>query len=830
VGIVAQHGISRRTVLQVAGGVVAGSALPLGAARVAGAEVAPLADIGVSVFPFPLSQVSLLDSPFRANMNRTLSYLSFVDADRLLHTFRLNVGLPSSAQPVGGWEGPDVELRGHSTGHLLTGLAQAYANTGTAAFKTKGDSIVSVLAQCQARANTAGFNTGFLSAWPESMIDRVENQQSVWAPYYTLHKIMAGLLDMYLLTGNTQALDVLTRKTAWVKFRTDRLSATQIQNMLRTEFGGMNEVLTNLFAVTGNADHLTVARRFDHAQIFDPLAANQDRLAGFHANTQIPKIIGAIREYHQTGDTRYRTIAVNFFDIVTRHHSYVIGGNSNGEFFQQPDAIASQLSDSTCETCNTYNMLKLARQLFFTNPSRVDYLDYYERGLYNQILGQQNPNSSHGFVAYYQPLRAGGIKTYSNDYNNFTCDHGTGMESHTKFADSIYFFAGEALYVNLFIPSVLTWSGRGITVRQDTTFPDQPSTRLTVTGSGHIALRIRVPSWSTGTQVRLNGVVQNVAVTPNTFLTLDRNWVSGDVVDVSVTPSLTFESTPDNSAMRAAKYGAIVLAGEYGTNNLSTMPTLDTASLRPDPSVPLRFTGSASTGSVSLIPFFRMHGQRYTVYWMTNVPPPPVFVAHYQFNETSGTTAADASGNGKTATLAGGTSWVAGRNGGAVNLNGTDGHVRLPNGMMAGANDFTIAGWVRLGTVSTWSRVFDIGSGTGGYLFLTPRSSAGTARFAITTNGAGGEQQINAPSALPANAWTHVAVTLAGNLGVLYVNGTEVARNSNLTLRPGNLGSTTQNYLGRSQYGNDPFLAGQLDDVRIYSRSLSASEIRTLAT
>jgi DUF1680 family protein len=821
--------ISRRSLLQLAGMTVAGSALPL-AAPVTAAALRP--DVGVSVFPFPLNQVSLLDSPFRANMTRTLSYLSFVDPDRLLHTFRLNVGLPSSAQPVGGWEAPDVELRGHSTGHLLTALAQAFANTRDTQYKTKGDAIVGVLATCQSRAGAAGFNTNFLAAWPESMIDRVEAGTSVWAPYYTLHKIMAGLLDMHLLAGNAQALDVLTRMASWVKFRTDRLPASQIQTMLRTEFGGMNEVLTNLYAVTANPDHLTVAQRFDHAQIFDPLAANQDRLAGFHANTQIPKIIGAIREYHQTGVDRYRAIAANFWDIVVNHHTYVIGGNSNGEFFQQPDQIASQLSDSTCETCNTYNMLKLTRQLFFTNPSRVDYLDYYERGLYNQILGQQNPNSSHGFVAYYQPLRPGGIKTYSNDYNNFTCDHGTGMESHTKFADSIYFFAGETLYVNLFITSVLNWLQRGITVRQDTSFPDVPSTRLTMTGSGHIALKIRVPSWARqGTQLRLNGVVQNVTATPNTFLTLDRNWASGDTVELSLSPALSFESTSDNVTVQAVKFGGIVLAGEYGTNNLSTMPRLDTASLRPDPATPLRFTGTASTGAVSLVPFFRMHGQRYTVYWQTtNVPPPPVFIAQYLFNENSGTTAADATGNGRTATLAGGTSWVAGRNGGAVSLNGTDGHVRLPNGILAGAGDFTVAGWVRLGTVGTWSRIFDIGSGTGAYLFLTPRSSAGTARFAITTGGAGAEQQINGPAALPAGAWTHVAVTLSSNLGVLYVNGAEVARNAGITQRPGSLGSTSANYLGRSQYANDPFLNGQLDDVRLYSRALSTTEIRALAS
>jgi uncharacterized protein len=830
VGVVAQYGISRRTLLQLSGGAVAVSALPVGWSP-ASAEVMLRPDIGVSVFPFSISQVSLLDSPFRANMNRILAYLSFIDADRMLHTFRVNVGLPSSAQPVGGWDAPNVELRGHSMGHLLSALALAYANTGTAAYKTKGDYLVNQLAVCQGRASAAGFNGGYLSAYPETFIDRVEARQTVWAPYYTLHKIMAGLLDMHLLTGNAEALDVLVRKAAWVKFRTDRLSATQIQNMLDTEFGGMNEVLTNLYAVTENPDHLTVARRFDHAEIFDPLAANQDRLSGYHANTQIPKIIGAIREYHQTGVERYRMIAANFWDIVTRHHSYAIGGNSNGEYFRPSDQIAGQLSDSTCESCNSYNMLKLTRQLFFTDPSRVDYLDFYERTLYNHILGAQSPNAPRHQHTYFVPLRPGAIKTYSNDYNNFTCCHGTGMESQAKFADSIYCFAGETLYVNLFIPSVLNWSQRGITVRQDTTFPDQPSTRLTITGSGHIALKIRVPSWARqGTQVRLNGVVQNITVTPNTFLTLDRTWVSGDVVDVTVSPAIELESTPDNSAVRAVKYGAIVLAGEFGSNNLATMPALDPASLRPDPAVPLRYTATASTGAVSLIPFFRMHGQRYTVYWVTNAATPPVFVAHYPFNETTGTTAADVTGNGRTATLAGGTSWVAGRIAGAVSLGGAGAHVRLPNGIMAGVNDFTVAGWVRLDAVTTWSRLFDFGSGTGGYLFLTPASSAGTARFAITTGGAGAEQRIDAPTALPAGVWTHVAVTLSGNLGVLYVNGIEVARNTNLTLRPGALGGTTQNYLGRSQYSGDPYLSGQLDDFRIYSRALPAAEIRGLAT
>ena len=606
--------LDRRTLLRAAGLVPAGVALGVTGAVPAAAAARP--DTGVSVYAVPLTAVSLLASPFRDNMARTLAYFDFVNADRLLHTFRLNVGIASTAQPCGGWESPDTELRGHSTGHLMSGLAQAYANTGTASYKTKGDYLVSALAACQAAAPGRGYHAGYLSAFPENFFDRLESGQSVWAPYYTIHKIMAGLLDQYLLAGNGQALTVLTNMAAWVKARTDPLSTTQMQNALRTEFGGMPEVLTNLYQVSGNADHLATAKRFDHAQILDPLAANSDQLSGFHANTQIPKIIGAIREYHATGTTRYRDIARNFWDIVLGHHTYVIGGNSNGEYFKAPDRISTELSDNTCEVCNTYNMLKLTRQLFFTDPTRADYMDYYERALFNQILGEQDPNSSHGFVTYYTPLRAGGIKTYANDYNDFTCDHGTGMESQTKFADSIYFYSGETLYVNLFIASTLTWPGRGLTVRQDTTFPAASTSKLTITGSGHIALRIRVPSWTTGMTVKVNGATQTVTAQPGSYLTIDRTWAPGDVVDLTVPAALTFPRANDNATIGAVQYGAIVLAGEYGSTDLGgNLPTLQTAGLTQDPANSLHFTGTASTGAVSLIPFSKMHHQRYTVYW-----------------------------------------------------------------------------------------------------------------------------------------------------------------------------------------------------------------------
>ncbi|MEV0268075.1 beta-L-arabinofuranosidase domain-containing protein [Hamadaea sp. NPDC050747] len=818
--------VTRRTLL--ATGVAAGVAATTGPLLTGEPGYAARPDTGVSVYPFPLSAVTLLTGPFLANQGRTQAYLKFVDADRLLHTFRLNYGLSSTATACGGWESPTTELRGHSTGHLLTGLAQSYANTGDAAFKTKGDYIVGVLAQCQARATTVGFNTGFLSAFPESFIDRVEARQSVWAPYYTLHKIMAGLLDMHLLAGNAQALTVLTAMAAWVKFRMDRLTQTQRQNMLDTEFGGMNEVLANLYQVTGDANHLATAQYFDHAEIFDPLASNTDALNGYHANTQIPKAIGAIREYHATGTTRYRDIAVNFWDIVVGHHTYVIGGNSDGEYFKAPDRIAGQLSDSTCEVCNSYNMLKLTRQLFFTNPARLDYLEYYERTLWNQMLGEQDPDSAHGFVTYYTPLRAGGIKTYSNDYNDFTCDHGTGMETHTKFADTIYFHDNaNTIFVNLFVASTVNWAAKGVTIRQDTSFPESNTTSLTVTGNAAFTLKLRVPSWATGATVTLNGTA--VAATPGTQVAITRTWTTGDVVAMTMPMALTRSAAPDSATTQAVKIGPIVLAGAYGTTNLSALPTLNPSTITAT-STPLQYTATASTGTVTLLPFYKMHHQRYTVYWnISSTQPLPEFVAWYKFDEASGTSAADATGNGKTATLSGGTAWVTGRSGNAVDLNGSTGYVTLPSGILAGAAATTIATWVRIDTLSTWSRLFDFGSSTSVNMFLTPRSSSGTARFAITTSGSGGEQRINAPAALPTGAWTHVAVTLNGAVGILYVNGAEVARSTGLTLTPASLGSTTANRIGRSQYA-DPYLDGAVDGLRLYSRALSASEIAALYT
>lgn len=323
-----------------------------------------LPKVPIKAYAFDLKDVRLLEGPFREAMLRDQKYLLSLDPDRLLHNFRVTAGLPSSARPLGGWEAPDVELRGHSLGHFLSACALMYSGAGDEQLKSKGEAIVAELAKIQQALQSRGFTPGYLSAFPEEFFDRVDSARRVWAPYYTIHKIMAGLLDMYLHCGTAQAFDVLLKKADWVRFRVDRLSDEQQQRALDTEFGGMNEVLANLYAVTGNAEHLRTARKFDHRAVFDPLARGEDRLSGLHANTQIPKAIGAAREYELTGEKNYYDIATFFWKRVAQHHSYVIGGHSDGERFFPIENFSRHLGASSTETCNTYNMLKLTRRLF----------------------------------------------------------------------------------------------------------------------------------------------------------------------------------------------------------------------------------------------------------------------------------------------------------------------------------------------------------------------------------------------------------------------------------------------------------------------------------
>jgi len=627
------HSLSRRHLLQVAGataiGAAAGTVIDRGTADSA---VPPVrSDIGVSAFPFELGQVRLTSGRWMDNQTRTLSYLRFIDVDRLLYNFRANHRLSTQgAAALGGWEGPTFEFRSHSQGHFLSAWAQAWAVLGDTTCRDKANYMVAELAKCQANNAAAGFNTGYLSGFPESDLNTVETGVRRGVPYYCIHKTLAGLLDAWRYIGNTQARDVLLRFAGWVDWRTGRLSFTQMQTTMRIEFGGMNAVLTDLYQQTGDGRWLTVAQRFDHAAVFDPLAANQDQLNGLHANTQVPKWVGAAREYKATGTTRYRDIATNAWNICINAHSYVIGGNSQAEHFRAANAIAAFLAGDTCEACNTYNMLKLTRELWLLDPNRVAYFDYYERALLNHLIGQQNPADGHGHVCYFTPLNPGGRRgavgpvvgggSFSTDYNSFWCCQGTALETNTKLMDSIYFFNGTTLSVNLFVPSVLTWTQRGITVTQTTSYPASDTTTLQVTGnvSGSWSMRIRIPSWTSGATISVNGVVQSITTTPGTYATLTRSWTSGDTVAVRLPMQVAFRASNDNANVVAVTYGPVVLSGNYGNTSLSSLPALTTASVTRTSGTALTFTATANGSTVSLLPFYDAHGHNYAVYWSAN--------------------------------------------------------------------------------------------------------------------------------------------------------------------------------------------------------------------
>ncbi len=597
-------------------------------------EIEPV--IEVEAEPFNLKQVRLLEGPFKEAMERDARYLKGLEPDRLLHNFRVNAGLPSAAEPLGGWEKPDVELRGHTVGHFLSACALMYASTGDEELKTKADRIVVELAKCQ---NALG-PSGYLSAFPEEFIDRVEARERVWAPYYTLHKILAGLLDMYIHCGNGQALDVAGKMAACVKMRSDRLDQEHMQRMLdKTEQGGMNDVLSNLYAATGKTEYFELARRFDQKSYTEPLANYRDELKGLHVNSFIPNMIGTAREFELTGDPVLHRIATFFWDQVIRARSYATGGTSNDEAWRtEPYKMASELGPYSHESCCTYNMLKLTRHLFSWSAD-CRYADYYERALINGILPTQNPED--GMMMYYVPMASGLFKTFMTPRNSFWCCTGTGIENHAKYGDSIYFHHDDSLYVNLFLASELTWGEKGVRIRQETKFPEHEKTSLflNVNRPVELALYIRIPYW-VGKQgyVEINGLKLETYSSPGSFLRLERKWKNGDRIDVYLPMKLHLHPMPDDPNLAAIMYGPLVLAGQLGAVELPREevygkygPTADPAAvpylsppsdeldswIKPVDGEPLTFRteGAGNPEDVILVPFYKLFGQRYAIYW-----------------------------------------------------------------------------------------------------------------------------------------------------------------------------------------------------------------------
>ena len=519
--------------------------------------------------PVPLGQVTVLAGPFREAMLRDRAYLLSLDPDRLLHTWRLNAGLPSTAKPLGGWEEPNGELRGHSLGHYLTACALLGTALDDQPLRDRCTLLVDGLAACSAALGPKASHPGYLSAFPESFIDRVEAGKPVWAPYYTLHKVFAGLLDVYQQTGNATALRLVSGMGDWCWSRMSRLDDAGRQRTLANEHGGMMESLANLYALTGKPEHLLAARAFDHKAVLDPLAAVEDRLTGLHANTQIPKLTGAIRLAELTGEPRWRKMAETFWDRVALHRSYVTGGHSDGEHFHAIEQMSHQLSPATTETCNSYNMLKLTGHLFALDP-QARYMDFYERALLNHILGSLDPKT--GMFTYFVPLGVGRFKTFSTPEDSFWCCVGTGMENPPRFAEAIYSTGPADIWVNQFVASELRLPESGLTLRMETNYPESESIslRLTTERDTPGTLHLRWPAWATkGAKVEVNGQAVKLDGQPGSYIALERTWHNGDQVTVSYPFGLRTEAMPDDPRTLAVMDGPLVLAADLGTAGMA---------------------------------------------------------------------------------------------------------------------------------------------------------------------------------------------------------------------------------------------------------------------
>jgi hypothetical protein len=618
-------------------------------------SIAAAAAPPIDVAGFDLADVRLLDSPFRQASERNARYLLKLEPDRLLHNTRKYAGLEPKGALYGGWESRGIA--GHTLGHYLTALSQEFAAGGDKRFRKRIDYIVTEMAEAQ-----HAYGDGYVGALPPLELETLralkegkvapENpfvfEGGAWVPWYTQHKILAGLRDAWVLGGNAQAKEVALTLADWADEITAGLSEKQMQTMLQVEHGGMSEVLIDLYSRTGNERYRDASIRFHHHAVIEPLRAGRDELPGKHANTQIPKITGAARSYEVLGEPGDRALAEGFWQRVVDRHSWVIGGNSDGEHFFLPETAPSHLSPATAESCNTYNMLKLTGHLFTWQP-RVEYADYYERALYNHILASQEPEQ--GMFAYFMSLKPGHFRTYSTPADSFWCCVGSGMENHTKYGEAIYFHRGDELFVNLFVPSVLTWKAKNFVLEQRGDYPNDNRIELTVKSSTAkpVTLRVRSPQWAAGpTTFRLNGKPLAVDGEPGSYASIERRWKKGDRLVVTIPMVLRAEALRGASDQIAFLYGPLVLAGDLGeVSRTATFPyakdqddnfeaeSADVPTLIGDPATiaeslrrvsgeRLAFRAEDLTADeqedITLRPFQELHYRHYNVYW-TLTPP-----------------------------------------------------------------------------------------------------------------------------------------------------------------------------------------------------------------
>jgi phytoene dehydrogenase-like protein/DUF1680 family protein len=662
------QGLSRRNALRLgaltvgvpsllaATGAAAGAATTPSGTRSAAASPAgspyppgpPVPDSYV-VTDFPLDRVTLKNSLFALHRDLMLEFADNYPVDNMLYNFRANAGLPNppGAVPVGGWDTPTGNLRGHSTGHFMTLLAQAYAGGGGEIYKQKLDYLVQALGQCQDALNaTVGqpggpSHLGYLAAYPETqfiLLEQYATYPTIWAPWYTCHMIMRGLLDAYRLTGSLRALDIVMGMADWAHSRLAHLPRTQLDNMWKIyiagEYNAMPVVLAELYSITGNEDCLVTAECFVNTYLFVAGFENDDILDGEHANQHIPQYQGYLRIYDYAKETDYYTrpdyytSAANFWDMVVPHRIYVDGGMAGvGEIFGARDVIAGTIGASNAEGCPLYNMLKLSRSLFFHDPD-PKYMEYFERGLYGQIISRRQDahSESDPLVTYFLDVDPGAVREYAGNLGD--CDGGTGPEDATKFQESIYFRSvdSSALYVNLYMASVLDWAERGFTISQSTDYPLDPSGDVTigVDGSGPLDIKLRVPYWvQQGFTVRVNGRRQHLDAAAGTYVTISRSWRPGDTIQISMPFSLRMERTLDEPQTQTIAYGPIPLVAQSSSTSYLELSFYQDFTLAGDlthaitpADEPMTFTANGYT----LAPFYEDNALPYHVYFHRSEP------------------------------------------------------------------------------------------------------------------------------------------------------------------------------------------------------------------
>jgi DUF1680 family protein len=602
--------------------VLAGMAAGAGVAMTGRAAFAK-AESALAPMPFAMAEVRLLAGEVKAAAAINERYLDSLATDRLLHSFRLTAGLTSSAAPYGGWEKPDCELRGHfNGGHYLSAVALNFASTGNDELRRRGDTMVAELARCQ-KAN----GNGYLSAYPANLFQNLAEGKKVWAPFYTLHKIMGGLLGMYGLTGNEEALRVCEGMAGWVDAYFEGIGDAQRQRMLRIEYGGMNEVLLNLYGVTKKQRYLDMSRLFEQPLFLDALAGHRDELKGLHVNTHVPKVIGAARRYELTGERRYRGIAEYFLDEVLSERCYAIANTSDNEgWTTEPGNLKGTLHYTNAECCVAYNLMKLERKVFgWTGDAR--WMDAYERQMWNCRMGTQD---AVGRKMYYMPMAAGGWKFMGSAEDTFWCCTGTGAEEFAKWNDTIYSHDGESVWVNQFIASELDWKEKKFGLRQETGFPTEQGTtlRVKVAEPQMRTIHIRIPGWvGVGGAVRINGRPMEAFGQPGSYLAITRQWQDGDKIEVALPMTLRAEPLPGDESLQAHLYGPMVLAAVMGDGPKDGPQKIGGYDTRPkelpkgiaapvlgdvrmESESELRFQG----GSMAMKPLYRVVDETFAVY------------------------------------------------------------------------------------------------------------------------------------------------------------------------------------------------------------------------